>query len=136
MAVLPVLHPLDVHGPAVVVLDGEGLAAELLEVVVRQGEAAPIVGGDGNTLDASVRAVDHLLELGAELPGEHGWASLAKSTLVQVDLVWVYGPLNQELAKAVRGRDEDGAVEARLGVQGERHPAGADVAARHALHAG
>ena len=40
-AVDPVLAPFDVHGAAVVVLDGDGVPGELLDVVVAEAEAVP-----------------------------------------------------------------------------------------------
>src|SRR5690606_3170125 len=80
-AVLAVLDPLDVHGPAVVVLDRDALPPELVEVVVVEREARPVGRRHRYPLDAAARGVDHLLGLGAELAREHGGPALPEPLL-------------------------------------------------------
>ena len=75
-AVDPVLAPFDVHRAAVVVLDGEGVAGELLDVVVREAEAVPQRSLDRNEVngvaDFAVARVGHLERLLAQPALEDG----------------------------------------------------------------
>ena len=55
---------------------------------------------------------------------------------MHVELVGVDLALDHQLAESPRGGDEHHVLEARLGIDGERHPARAQVAPDHALDAG
>jgi hypothetical protein len=139
-AVDTVLAPLDVHGPAVVVLDRERVPGQLLDLVVGQGEPAPLgrvgVHELGGAADGGVVGVDHLGRLLPHPALEHRGAALAQRRLVDVELVGVDRTLDHALAEAVGRGDEDRVGEPGLGVHGEHHPGGTDVGAHHPLHAG
>jgi hypothetical protein len=55
---------------------------------------------------------------------------------VHVELVRIDGPLHHGLAEAIGRGDEDDVAEARFGVEGEQHPARAEVTADHLLDGG
>ena len=138
-AVDPVLAPLDVHRAAVVVFDGDGVPGELLDVVVREAEAVPQRGLDRDEVngvaDFAVAGVGHLERLLAQPALEDRRAAGLQGRLVDVELVRVDGALDDGLAEAVGGGDEDGVLEPGFGVHGEHDAGGADVGTHHALDA-
>ena len=138
-AVDPVLAPFDVHRASVVVLDGDGVAGELLDVVVREAEAVPQGGLHRHEVngvaDFAVARVGHLEGLFAQSALEDGRAACLQGGLVDVELVRVDGALDDGLAEAVGGGDEDGVLEPGFGVHGEHDAGGADVGTDHALDA-
>ena len=140
LAVDAVLGPLDVHGPSVVLLDDQGVARELLHLLVGEGEQHALVGGDVLEGGAGPRraavGVAHGDRLLAHRAAEDGGAPGAQRPLGHVELVGVHRPLHHGLAQPVGAGHEDHLVEAGLGVDGEEHPGGAHVGAHHALHAG
>ena len=140
LAVEAVLAPLDVHRALVVLLDGQRLPGQLLDLGVGEAEQRPLglVGVDelGGLPDVRVVGVDHLDRLGADAALEHRGATGAQGGLVDVELVGVHGALDHRLAQAVGRGHEHRVVEAGLGVHREHHAGRADVGADHLLHAG
>ena len=138
LAADPVLRPFDVHRPAVVLLDDQGLLGQLLHVLVGDGEPAAELrrGVLGAHALAGLVGVDHPQLLGADRAAQDRLLPRAQGGLVDVELVRVDRALDHHLAQAVAGGDEDHVAEAGLGVQGEQHARGAHVRAHHQLHAG
>ena len=137
-AVLSVLSPLDVHGPAVVILDLQRVTGERLHIVVFEGEHTLLAlryGLDAHPLRAVV-GEHHAQRLAAPLPAHDGGTPLAKRRFVHVELVRVHLPLDHRLAEPPGSGDEDHLVETRLRIHGEHDAARTGVAAHHALHAG
>ncbi len=137
-AVDAVLAPLDVHRPAVVLLDDQRVPGQLLDLVVGQAEPAPLLGLDVHELrgpaDGRVVGVDHLGRLVPHPALEDGGPAVAQGRLVDVELVGVHRTLDHALAEAVRRGDEDGVLEAGLGVHREHDAGRAEVGAHHPLH--
>ena len=142
LAVDAVLAPLDVHRPAVVLLDDERVAGELGDVVVGEREAVALLGGGverGDELAAGGailgRGERHADQLRAEVPADDRLLAVPERRLVDVELVGIDGALDDRLAEPVARGDEDDVGKAALGVDREHHAGGADVAAHHALDA-
>ena len=138
-AVLPVLRPFDVHGPAVVLFDQDRLLGQFHDLLIGDGEAGTVglvhLEGD-DLLAAAWLAVDHAQGLATDIAAQHGGAAGGQGRLVDIELIRIDGPLDHHLAQAIAGGDEDGIAEARLGIQGEHDAGGGQVAAHHALDAG
>jgi len=134
-----VLAPLDVHRPAVVLLDDERLPGELDEVGVVDREASAV--GRRHVLEPGRGArlggirVPHRDRLLADRALQHGGAPGAQRDLRDVELVGVDRALHDRLAEAVRARDEHGVLEPRLGVDGEHDARRAHIGADHLLDA-
>jgi hypothetical protein len=126
-------------GRPVVRFDGRGVAGKFLDFGVGEAEAAAQVRRDGDEVhglaDFFGVGVLHLHGLVAEAALEDGRPAGCQGRLVDVELVRVDGALDHGLAEAVGRGDEDGVVEACLGVHGEHDAGSADVGADHALHA-
>src|SRR5262249_25188703 len=89
---LAVARPLDVHRPAIVLLDEERLPRELHQIVIVQTEAL-LVGGWHvhrlHTLGGALRRVHHLYGLAAQIAPYHRVLPGAQRRLVDVELVGV-----------------------------------------------
>ena len=114
LAVGAVLAPLDVHRPAVVVLDDHGIARQFHHVGVGEREAVALLrrGVDGRDELAAGgmlvgRGEAHADELRAEIPAHDGLLAVLQGRLVHVELVGVDGALHHGLAEAVARGDED-----------------------------
>ena len=143
LAVGAVLAPLDVHRAAVVLLDDQRVARQLLDVGVGERIAVAQFGGHVGGLDQLAagglflgRGEHHLDQLGTQVaPDQRALAGLQHG-LVHVELVGVDGALHHGLTQAVAAGDEHHLVKAGFGVDGEHHARGPGVGAHHALHAG
>ena len=145
-AVDPVAGPLDVHRPAVVLLDEERLPGQFVHLVVREGEATLILLRHLDGLDRRSRPagrgargrsdprVDELDRLASQVAADDRVAAGPQRGLVDVEFVGVHAPLHDRLAEPVRAGDEDDVPEPGLGVEREHHAARAQVRADHALH--
>ena len=143
LAVDAVLAPLDVHRPAVVLLDHQGVAGQLGHVGVAQRIAVAQLGrGVLGRHQLAVLALllgrgeAHADQLGAEVAADDRQLAALQRRLVDVELVGIDGALDHGLAEAVARGDEDDVGEAALGVDREHHAGRADVAAHHPLHPG
>ena len=143
LAVGAVLAPLDVHGAAVVLLDHQRVAGQLLHVGVGQRVAVALLGGHINGLDQLAagglflgRGEHHLDQLAAQVAADQRLLARLEHGLVHVELVGVHGALHHRLAQAVAAGDEDHVLKAGFGIDGEHHAGGAQVGAHHALHTG
>src|SRR5688572_10069396 len=136
---LAVLAPLDVHRAAIVRLDDERLARELVHVGVVDAEARPLRRGDRHDVGPAprrrLRRVNHAARLRAQVAADDRLAPGAPRRLVDVELVRVHGALHDELAEPPGRGDEDRVAEAGLRVEREHDAARADVAAHHVLDA-
>ncbi len=135
-----VLAPLDVHRPLVVVLDGQRVPGQLLDLGVGEAEQPTLVllGVDelGRLADRRILRVDHFDRLRADPALEHRRPTGTQRWLVDVVLVRVHRALHDRLAQPVRRGHEHGVVEPGLGVHREHHPGRADVRTHHLLHTG
>ncbi len=140
LAGLAVLAPFDIHRPAVVALDDQGLGGERFGIGV--GEREPrLIGGVhvhelGGLAMAAIGGIDHLDGLAALDPTQDRRAPGIDIVLVDIELVGIDRALNHGLAQAPGAGDEDHLVETGFGIDGEHHTAGAGVGAHHALDAG
>ncbi len=133
-----VLGPLDVHRPAVMVLDRDRRAGEFEHVGVAQAVARAHRPGRRAVDHGLARApagVDHLHLLVAQRAAHDGAVALAVGRLVHVELVGVDSALHDVLAQPPGRGDEDEVGVAALGVDSEDHAAAGQVAAHHLLHA-
>jgi hypothetical protein len=135
----PVLRPLDVHGPAIVVLDQDRLLGQFHDLGVGDGEAQTIrlrhlLGED--LLGATGLGIDHAQSLAAHIAAQHGGPARGQGRLVDIELVGIDGALDHHFAQAIAGGDKDGVAETRFRVQGKHDAGGGEVAAHHALDAG
>ena len=142
-AVLAVLAPFDVHGAAVVLLDDQRIARQLLDVHIGQRIAVALLGGHVHGFDqAAVGGLflrtgkHHLDQLAAQAAADHRVVAGLQHRLVHIELVRVDSALHHGLAQAIAAGDEHHIFKARFGVDGEHHAGGAQVRAHHALHAG
>ena len=140
LTVLTILGPLDVHRAAIVLFYDEGLLRQRHHFLIRDAEAVAlgILSVDYLHLTAvtGVLGVGHLDELGAQRLAHHGGATRFQGRLVDIELVWVDGPLHHHLTETLGASDEDHVVETRFGIQGEHDAGGGQVRAHHALHPG
>ena len=138
-AVQTVLRPLDVHGPAIVVLDQHRLLGQFHNLGVGDGEAQTIGLGHllgEDLLGAAGFGIDHAQGLAAHIAAQHGGPASGQGRLVDIELVGIDGALDHHFAQAIAGGDKDGIAETRFRVQGEHDAGGGEVAAHHALDAG
>ncbi len=115
------------------VLDGNGVPGELLDVVVAEAETVPQGSLNRHEVDGpadllAVR-VGHLEAFSPSPPLEDGGPAGLQRGLVDVELIRVHGALDHGLAQAVGGRDEHGVLEPGLRVHRE-HNAGAPTSER------
>ena len=133
-----VLGPLDVHGPAVMVLDDAGPARQLEDVVVTEDVDAALLRGGGHVLhrlrSPGVGVVDHLDFLGARPLADDRPLALFQGRLEDVELVRVDRALDHVLAQAPGAGEEDRVLEAGLGVDGEHDARAGGVGTDHLLH--
>src|ERR1019366_5748958 len=122
LAVGAVLAPLDVHRPAVVLLDDERVAGEFGDVGIRERIAVALFGRrlDGRDELAAraaflVRREAHAYELRAEVAPDDRLLAVAQRRLVDVELVGVDSALHHRLAEAVARGDKDDVGQAALG---------------------
>ena len=143
LAVGAVLAPLDVHRAAIVLLDHQCVASQLLDFGVGQGIAVAQFGrhvfGAHQLAAGSLlfgRGKHHLDQLAAQVATDQCLVAGLQHGLVHVELVGVDGTLHHGFTQAVAGGDEHDITEAGLGIHGEHHAGSAQVGAHHALHAG
>jgi hypothetical protein len=135
LAALAVLGPLDVHRPAVVLLDRRSVARDLEHLGVVERRSRPLGGGrfDG---PGSLRRVHHLGLLGAQAAVEDGGEPRVVEEGLEDDvLIGIDHALHHALAEPERRIDHDRAREAGVGVEREHHAGAAEVGADHALDA-
>jgi len=89
---------------------------------------------DLRRIDALFLRVDHLDLFGPELFLDDGPESVLQRRLEDVEFIGVHRSLDDRLAQAVGGRDQDDVLEARFRVDGEDDARGPDVGAHHLLH--
>ena len=133
-----VLAPLDIHRPAVVLLDHQRLAGQLVHIFVGNGELHPQIGRrvlGAHALTRYIR-IHHAHLLAAQRAAQDGRLVLTQRGLVDVELVRVHRALDHHLAQAVAGGDKHHIAEAGFGVQGKQHARSARTRAHHQLHAG
>ena len=137
---IAVLAPLDVHRPAVVLLDRDRQPGQLLDLLVGQREPHPLrrVHIDELRRLAHVRVVGehHLGGLATHAPLQHRRGPGRQTRLPHVPLVRVHRPLHHGLTQPVRRRHEHRVGEPRLGVHREHHAGRPDVRTHHPLHPG
>ena len=134
--VSPSRGPLDVHGSAVVLLDGASQPGELQDGLVIEAEAPAVFPGDLNLAGGAFApfGVDDLFLLAAEVLSKDGTEALLQRRLEDVVFVGIHRPAHHVLAQAPGGVDQDDVGKARLGIEGEQDPGGALVRAHHLLH--
>ena len=140
LAVVAIFGPLDIHRPAVVLLDDHGLLGQLADLGVAQAETGAIGAIDIDHLDRFTGlgfvAVDHLDRLAAQVAAQDSRATGLQGLLVHVEFVGVDRPLHHGFTQAIGAGDKHHVAEARFGIQGEHHPGGAGFRTHHALYAG
>ena len=142
LAVGAVLTPLDVHGAAIVLLNHQRVAGQLLHISVGQRVTVALLGGHINGLDQLAtgglflgRGEHHLDQLAAQVAADQRLFARLEHGLVHIELVGVHGALHHGLAQAVAAGDEHHVFKTGFGVDGEHHTCRAQVGTHHALHA-
>ena len=140
LAVTAVTPPLDVHGAAVVALDGKRVTGQFLGFRIGEGKTMAIGQRDVHGFDGFARrpilGEHHLDCLGTQIAANNGRLGLLQHQLADVELIRVHRALHNRLAQAVAGRDEHDIAKTRFRIEGEHHAGCADIASHHALDAG
>ena len=139
LAIIAIFGPLDVHRPAVVLLDDQRLLGQLGDFGIAQTETRTLGAINIDHLDRTTGlgfiAVDHLDCFAAQVAAQDGRAASFQGLLVHVKFVGVDRTLHHGFAQAVSAGDKHHVTEARLGVEGEQHAGSAGFRTDHALHA-
>jgi hypothetical protein len=127
--------PFDIHGSSVMLLDGDGMAGELMRFGVADREPATVsfvdVDGRGRVSRLPAAAEDHPQRLRAQSLAQDGRSPCGEVGLVKVELVGIHGALHYRLAKPVRRGDQHDLVETGFGVEREHHTRCAEIASDH-----
>ena len=141
-AVQSVLTPLDVHGPAVVLLDDQCISRQLFDIGIGQGIAVAQLGRHIRSFDqfATGRFFFggrelHLDQLGAQIAPDQGTLARLEHGLVHIELIRIHSALHHRLAQPVAGGDEHHVFKTGLGVNREHDAGRAHIGAHHALNA-
>ena len=129
-----ILAPLDIHRPAVVLLDDEGETGQMLHVPIVETESPALRAGRLLRAHPVLRE-HHSARLGAEAAPQDRGTSRAERRLEGAELVRVHLSLDERLPEPPGRIDEHDVGEARFGIQGEHHSARPQIATHHALHA-
>ena len=94
--------PLNIHGPAVMLLDDKGLAGKRLDLLVVDAELSPFLflylyGPDAS---GALVPVHHLDGLGAEGPPQDGMHAIGECRLVNVKFIRVDSALDNGFAQS------------------------------------
>ena len=132
-----VLAPFDIHGLAIVLLDGDGLSGERMDFLVRQREPAAVLIGHGHRCHAFFApvGVDHLDGLAAQVAPYDGVVPTGQRRLVHIELVRVHCALDDGFAQAIARGNQDQVPETGFRIQREQDPGTSQVGPYHALHA-
>ncbi len=103
LAVIAIQRPFDIHGPLVMLLDGDRLTGEVHDLLVVDTETPAIlvrhVNGFHGTTCAGILAVYHLDQLRPQGTAQHGGAPSGQRGLVHIELVRVDRALHHGLAQ-------------------------------------
>lgn len=95
LSVHTVFAPLNVHRPAIMGLDGQRVAGELLNLCISQAEPVPEVLRDRDEVNCPANlfgfGVDHLDGLVPKATLEHARAPGSRGRLVDIELIRVHG---------------------------------------------
>ena len=137
-AAISILGPFDVHRPAVVLFNHQGLLGQLVDVGVADAEFFAV--GLGRFLAAHALAgfvgIHHALLLGAALAAQDRVLAGAQCGFVDVELIGIDCALHDHFAEAITGGHENRVTESGFGVESEQHAGRTDIRAHHQLHAG